>query len=518
MSARVLVIGLDATEATLLEKWAAEGHLPNISRLTREGAVGKLDNPMETLPGAVWPEICSGRSGSKVGRFYHPEQIRTGETMLRRIEHDEVDATDNYWSAASRAGRRVCVIDQVQISLNTDLNGVQVLEWGLHDRTFDERSHPPGLLEEIHALYGRHPVRRCDGYGDDDNGRQALLDDLLKGASQKQALVLDIMGREHWDLFTCTLSESHCVGHHFWHGQEIGPPGHGPDIPEPHRHAIRTIYQRLDETTGKLIEAAGPGGTVLVIASHGIGPSHAGYHLLPEILVRLGIGSDRGRADRGVLRRFQYWVKNTLPYTWIPALRTVSRWGPVRAMQRRAGALRFPLESELVRAVAVPNNRVGAIRLNLKDREPFGAVQPGAEAETLIEELRRELLKLEDPETGEPIVERVMTADEEFGPDHHPDVPDIMVLFRTGHGAVEACRSERVGLIEVPYFSRRVHRSGDHTVESRLWVTGPGIPSGFRLPRAHVLDIAPTILGLLDVPLPENLDGRPMTLGGAEGG
>ena len=81
---------------------------------------------------------------------------------------------------------------------------------------------------------------------------------------------------------------------------------------------IRTIYQRLDETTGKLIEAAGPGCTVLVIASHGMGPCHAGYHLLPEILARLGMGSDRGRADRGVLRRFQYWVKNTLPYTWIP--------------------------------------------------------------------------------------------------------------------------------------------------------------------------------------------------------
>ena len=36
----------------------------------------------------------------------------------------------------------------------------------------------------------------------------------------------------------------------------------------------------------------------------------------------------------------------------------------------------------------------------------------------------------------------VQTANEEFGPDHHPDVPDVMVLFRTGHGPVEACRSE----------------------------------------------------------------------------
>ncbi len=33
MSARVLVVGLDAAEATLLEMWGAEGHLPNIASI-----------------------------------------------------------------------------------------------------------------------------------------------------------------------------------------------------------------------------------------------------------------------------------------------------------------------------------------------------------------------------------------------------------------------------------------------------------------------------------------------------
>lgn len=62
MSAQVLVIGLDAAEATLVERWAAEGILPTFARLIREGAVSSLHNSLETLPGAIWPELMTGRS------------------------------------------------------------------------------------------------------------------------------------------------------------------------------------------------------------------------------------------------------------------------------------------------------------------------------------------------------------------------------------------------------------------------------------------------------------------------
>jgi predicted AlkP superfamily phosphohydrolase/phosphomutase len=128
--------------------------------------------------------------------------------------------------------------------------------------------------------------------------------------------------------------------------------------------------------------------------------------------------------------------------------------------------------------------------------------------------LRSELLDLKDPTTSDPIIVRVSTADEVFGSDHHPDVPDLLMVFRTGHGAVEACYSERVGKIEIPYFTRRTHRTGDHTVESRLWAVGPGISPDRQPPQANVLDIAPTILNLLDVPLPDNLDGSAILLAG----
>jgi predicted AlkP superfamily phosphohydrolase/phosphomutase len=185
-------------------------------------------------------------------------------------------------------------------------------------------------------------------------------------------------------------------------------------------------------------------------------------------------------------------------------------------LQQAAGSLPKPLESPRTKAIAVPNNRCGAIRLNLQGREPFGSIEPGCEAAALLEELRRELLALEDPESGERIVKRVMTASEEFGPGHHPDLPDLMVVFRTDLGPLEECRSPRAGLVRAPIYRRNTPRTGDHTVESRLWALGPWIPGRTRLPTGSVLDLAPTVLRILDVELPGFFDGRPLLQGSAD--
>src|SRR5215210_3287459 len=227
MPARVIVIGLDAAEATLVERLKAEGRLPTFARLAAEGSVARLGNSLESLPGGIWPELTTGRSCGKLGQYYHPRQLHTGEARLRKIEADEVNASEYYWSIASRQGRRVAVVDQPQAVLSPDLNGVHVLEWGLHDRNFGIEAHPPGLLEELRARYGDHPVDSCDR----------------------------IHGRTHGGY-------------------------------ERLAEAIPAVYERVDEAVGKLLEAAGESATALVVLSHGMGNEVGGYQLLPELLVR----------------------------------------------------------------------------------------------------------------------------------------------------------------------------------------------------------------------------------------
>jgi len=509
MAARVLVIGFDAAEATLIERWAAEGILPTFAELTKRGVKSRLANPIDTLPGAIWPELVSGISCGKRPHYYHPHQLVTGEARARKIDLDDIDPNEFYWVQASNAGRRVAAIDNVQTVPAANFNGIQLFEWGMHDRHYTECSEPPELFDEINERHGAYPIRSCDDHGETEQGYEALRQDLLDAVDVKTNMLVDLLGREHWDLFTCAFSESHCVGHQFWHFQDPSHPWYHRPYAERFRDAMKDVYRRIDQGIGRVIEAAGSEPTVLVFCSHGMGPYIDGPQLLPEFLVRLGMASAGHSKTSYVARRMQALLRS-VPRSWHHRVKRMKDLRLVRTAQAAAGNLYYPLESPRTRVAAIRNNRCGALRLNLKGREPFGCIEPGPEADALMDELRRELVALEDPATGRPIVKTVISATEAFGPDHHPDVPDLMVVFRTDSDPIAACRSPRVGEIRVPINDRLVPRSGDHTTESRLWAFGPAIEAGVTLPPANVLDVAPTVLRLLDVPLSDTFDGQPI--------
>jgi predicted AlkP superfamily phosphohydrolase/phosphomutase len=494
MSAQVLFIGMDAADADLLDRYTAEGALPEFAALRRRAGMATLANPLDTLPGAIWPELMTGRPGSELGLFYHPEQVHTGEARPRRVDASEVDPR-TFWTAASAAGRRVAVVDIPQAPPAHDLNGVQVIEWGLHDPAFTTQSVPPGLIDELRARHGAYPVPSCDDHDVTSAAYDDLLDRLVTAAERKAELLLDVMGRERWDLFACAFSETHCGGHQFWHFGDPRSPRHPASASPRHRAAIASIYRAVTAGVARLVAAAGDETRVLVVASHGMGLYVGGPQLLTPVLARLGmIQSPEAR------------LRSRLPHAVVKAFRAVVPIAWRRRLHRTVSALPQPLDSPATRAVDVENNRCGGIRLNLRRREPHGQVAPGADADALVAELRRELMALRHPELHEPIVEAVATATEAFGPTHHPDVPDLIVVFRDDLGAIEGCTSPRVGLVQVPLHKPHLPRTGDHRGPTRVIALGPRADTIATTGRT--IDVAPTVLDLLEVATPAWMRGR----------
>ena len=500
MPAAVLVVGLDAAEATLIERWAGEGELPTLSALASRAASFRLENCLETLPAGIWSELTSGRSSARTGFYFYSGQIHSGEAGVRAVVPEEVDPT-TYWSLASAAGLRVAAIDMTMTVRVPDFNGLQLLEWGTHDRVFRTESGPDDLLPYVRSRYGDHPVhspgRTCDKHAKSTAAFTDLLDRLHDGVERKAALLGDLLGQEQWDLFTCAFGETHCAGHQFWQLWEDADAGAGDN--DRLGYALRSVYKRVDSALGDLIRAAGPDATVVVVTSHGMGPVTGGPQLLPELLVRLGFGS-----GSGPLAQF----RSRLPIGARSLVRRLLPRPALEPLRLAAASLPEPLTTPRTRAVAVENDRIGAIRLNLRGRDPNGTVEPGSHAAAIVEELREELLRLEHPSTGERIVSAVLDADEVFPPDRHANLPDILVRFRTDIGPIDACRSPRAGVLRVsvdaPHY---LSRTGEHTPASRLWIAGPSVPGGGKHETANALDLAPTILALLNVEQPALLEG-----------
>jgi predicted AlkP superfamily phosphohydrolase/phosphomutase len=70
-----------------------------------------------------------------------------------------------------------------------------------------------------------------------------------------------------------------------------------------------------------------------------------------------------------------------------------------------------------------------------------------------------------------------------------------------------------VGTLTAPIRTTALPRSGDHTETSRLICAGPAVEPGPLVETGDILDVAPTLLQLVDVRIPEQLDGEPLSLG-----
>ncbi len=504
----MLVIGLDAADPGLLERLAADGRAPTVARLQREGTTADLESPLRTLPGAIWPELATGVSGGRSALYYHPRQLRTGEAVARRIETCDVDAEAQYWVVATAGGRRSLTVDVPQsVATPAEVGGTQLFEWGLHDRSFSTASQPPELLERIRSRHGDHPVAVCDSaHGSTVPGYRRLLRGLRDGIDAKGEFASELVERNDWDLATVVFAEGHCAGHQLFHFHDPTHRSHDAAAPADLREGITDVYRRLDAAVARLIDAAGHDAEVLVVASHGMASYVGGYQLLAPVLEALGYGRQHPRPTKP-------------PKSALPLRRLVRRALPTAVRDRRDSArradpatyTRVVFTDPSQRAAVLDNNRCGAVRLNVEGREPQGTIAPDDVASTL-DELRAQLAALVDPATGQPIVEATQTAREAFGPDHHPDLPDLLVDFRTDLGPLEACTSPATGQINRTFRSAHTPRTGDHVPGSRLWATGRGFAPGAVIDGANVLDVAPTVLDLLAVPVPASVDGRSLRL------
>jgi predicted AlkP superfamily phosphohydrolase/phosphomutase len=228
-----------------------------------------------------------------------------------------------------------------------------------------------------------------------------------------------------------------------------------------------------------------------------------GWQLLPEILVRLGYSSAGSVAGS---------VRARLPGAVARLIKTVVR-GPLRArLKSAAGTPVHPLANPRTKAAWVRCGLNGAIRLNVRGRDPFGSVEPGEEYDAICADIKRELEGLRDTESREPVVTEVVRCDELLGEQRHPNLPDLLVRYRQ-EGAITSVTSPRIGTVSKPVRDDQFLRSGEHTERVRLWHIGPGVEAGRTVRDGHVLDVSATVLERLAVPIPDDLDGKPLTVG-----
>lgn len=520
MSARVLVLGIDAASAPLLEAWAAEGVLPNLRTLMAGGVVGRTESLEGFFVGSTWPSFYTGASPAEHG-IHSLVQLRPGTYELDRCYPGEFVKREPFWNHLSRAGHRMAILDVPLTGLSRGLNGIQLVEWGSHDANYGFRAWPRGLAREVRRRFGDHPLSdSCDVDHRSPAQFVAFTRRLVEGVRRKAALTRHYLGREDWDLFVQVFTEGHCAGHQCWHLHDPRAPGWDAATVAATGDPVREVYAAIDCAIGEILSDVGRPTLVVLLASHGMAHRVGAQFLLPDVLVRLGAAAP---APRPAADHRASPLMAALARGWAITPEVVRR--PVRRVRERRRRWidarnwprPLPPETREGRCFTVDNGLVvGGIRLNLAGREPRGLLTP-AEVPEFCHAVGRDLLEIVDAESGRPIVGRVIRTDELYRGAFRPHLPDLLVEWSqeralgsatvgTGQGASVRLASRRIGTLEG---INQYCRSGDHRREGLFVAVGPGLEPG-RIPGAvSIMDFAPTLAGLLGVELPAAA-GRPI--------
>jgi predicted AlkP superfamily phosphohydrolase/phosphomutase len=153
--------------------------------------------------------------------------------------------------------------------------------------------------------------------------------------------------------------------------------------------------------------------------------------------------------------------------------------------------------SRTVAFAATPTSN-GIHIVKKRDGEPCGVAAEDYAA--LRRQLIDELLAVKDPESGEPVVERVSTREEVYPGPHEQFGPDLTLTLRDG-GLVSILPSRE-------FLRKRSEVAGAHRPAGIFAARGPAIRKGIRSSALSILDVAPMVTYLSGLPLHESFQGR----------
>lgn len=495
-TASALFVAFDAMDFGVAARLANEGRMPNVAKLLAFSPHARVDNPVGFVVGGIWPSFRTGRRPASHGRHCYV-QLDVGTYDFVPVAPDGIDGT-HFWADIAATGRQVLVMDMPFSVAVAEAGGVQIVDWGSHDRRVAYDVVPESEGDRILETYGEHPVQpKCDNLVRD--GRWSdLRDALLVGARTRTDILLDELSRGDFGFVGTVFSESHCAGHQFWKVHDPDYVDHDGDLRRELGDPFVEVYETLDVQLGRLLDAL-PDALVYVHLSHGMGPHHDGDHLLPEILRRLdGPATQPGVRER--LERLTHRAKG-LVRPLVP-----HRYRRVAYQRRRTGvADRVRDERRTQRFFHHPNNTMySGIRINLGGREPQGNVARDELDET-IAWLVAELEALVDPATGNRLVTKVHRVSDLYDGPHLDELPDLVVDWNRD-APISRASSPTIGTVTGRYASTR---SGDHRLDGHLFVTGPGTENLDLGDSVDLVDLAPTIAGHFGVIL-DGIDGRPI--------
>ncbi|UCE60791.1 MAG: alkaline phosphatase family protein [Phycisphaerales bacterium] len=490
---RLLIIGLDGATFDVLGPMMTAGVMPRMKEAVESGASGVLRSTVPPITPAAWTTFLTGKQPGTHGiidfQRYDCATNRLSLNSTRCLDHIR-----NIWQILSDEGLRVGSVNVPMTYPPIPVNGFLVsgFETPGPEANF---VYPPELKSEVLRHWPDPTLKtkwRRRTFGGDtlfEENVACMSDSFHQGA----AMTTSLGDKSGWDVLMVVLKLVDNLQHKTW--KHIDP--RWSDRHPKRREIVLGAFRELDRAVGTLLDYAQDGGAaVMMVSDHGHGSLEG--KVQPNLLLkRWGYLTLRGGGAQQLTRARLAWN------------RVLGK--PQKAIHAGDIGHDLAVDFSKTRACVMHAGMAGFLYLNLQGRQPGGVVDP-AEYEPLRDELRERFLGSEcrtvDP-WGKSIqlFTEVHRTEELYGcsRDDQPWLPDLLL---TPHESLAVIRKIR-GSNPVRWLSYR-RLEGTHRSDGILIATGPGIARSSSV-SADMVDCAPTILAMLGLRIPRDMEGQVIT-------
>ncbi len=456
---KVAVIGWDCATPQLVFGPHLEA-MPNLARLIGDGVRSRMrsSDPPITVP--AWTSMMTGVDAGRLGFYgfrnrkdYTYEGLAFATSLAIR--------RDRVWERLGKEGLRSIVLGVPQTYPPKPFNGDLVTSF-LTPSTDSQYTHPPELKEEIaRVLAGETYMLDVEGFRTDD--KQYILDQCYRMADQRVRVAEHLLASHPWDFFMMVEMGPDRIYHGLWSCTD--PTHHRYEPGNPYESAVRDYHAYLDECLGRVLKAVGDDTVVFIVSDHGA-KGMAGGICINDWLVQNG------------------WLAlEEMPGEPTPLRKCRVDWSRTRAWGEGGYYAR--------------------IFMNVEGREPQGAV-PAADYESVRDELAAALAAIPDHE-GNPIGTRVHKPQDLY-PQVNGIAPDLIVYW----GDLDWRSVGQVGMGTIHTFENDTGPDdANHDYHGIFVMRDPERPGGGQeIGPVHLMDVAPTILGLYGLEPEADVQGK----------